>query len=159
MRRGDLADAEWERLRPFLPVSNGHCGRWREHRQVIDGILHRVRIGVQWRDLPERSGPGRTPGKSTDTVSRTVAPSGSGEQMSRGAGGASISGTATTQHPRRSRGASCPLAPTGTSCSARSASSRPGSRQRIRSRPPASVTVASVTRAIGVRPTTVSTRN
>ncbi|WP_411978014.1 IS5 family transposase [Streptomyces phaeochromogenes] len=54
MTRGDLTDAE--RLRPFLPVSNGRCGRWRDHRQVIDGILHRVRTGVQWRDLPERFG-------------------------------------------------------------------------------------------------------
>ncbi len=54
---GDLSDAEWERLRPFLPVSNGRCGRWRDHRQVIDGILHRVRSGVQWCDLPERFGP------------------------------------------------------------------------------------------------------
>ncbi|WP_079252745.1 transposase [Streptomyces sp. M1013] len=57
MGRGDLTDAEWERLRPFLPVSNRRCGRWRDHRQVIDGILHRVRTSVQWRDLPERFGP------------------------------------------------------------------------------------------------------
>ncbi|MGW1212498.1 IS5 family transposase [Streptomyces sp. NPDC002499] len=60
MGRGDLSDAEWERLRPFLPVSNGRCGRWRDHRQVIDGILHRVRTGVQWRDLTERFGPWKT---------------------------------------------------------------------------------------------------
>ncbi|WP_455907333.1 IS5 family transposase [Streptomyces cinereoruber] len=60
MGRGDLTDAEWERLRPFLPVSNGRCGRWRDPRQVIDGILHRVRTGVQWRDLPERFGPWKT---------------------------------------------------------------------------------------------------
>ncbi|MFI7394588.1 IS5 family transposase [Streptomyces tendae] len=60
MGRGDLTDAEWERLRPFLPVSNRRCGRWRDHRQVIDGILHRVRTGVQWRDLPERVGPWKT---------------------------------------------------------------------------------------------------
>ncbi|BDD69414.1 hypothetical protein GCM10023177_77070 [Streptomyces violaceoruber] len=60
MGRGDLTDAEWERLLPFLPVSNGRCGRWRDHRQVIDGILHRVRTGVQWRDLPERFGPWKT---------------------------------------------------------------------------------------------------
>ncbi|MFE5513838.1 IS5 family transposase [Streptomyces sp. NPDC056529] len=60
MGRGDLTDAEWERLRPFLPVGNGRCGRWRNHRQVIDGILHRVRTGVQWRDLPERFGPWKT---------------------------------------------------------------------------------------------------
>lgn len=58
--RGDLSDAEWERLRPFLPVSNGRCGRWRDHRQVIDGILHRVRTGVHWRDLPERFRPWKT---------------------------------------------------------------------------------------------------
>ncbi len=58
--RGDLSDGEWERLRPFLPVSNGRCGRWRDHRQVIDGIMHRVRTGVQWRDLPERFGPWKT---------------------------------------------------------------------------------------------------
>ncbi|MFF4020041.1 IS5 family transposase [Streptomyces sp. NPDC001843] len=60
MGRGDLSDAEWEWLRPFLPVSNRRCGRWRDHRQVIDGILHRVRTGVQWRDLPERFGPWKT---------------------------------------------------------------------------------------------------
>ncbi|WP_107091439.1 IS5 family transposase [Streptomyces sp. TP-A0875] len=58
--RGGLSDAEWERLRPFLPVSNGRCGRWRDHRQVINGILYRVRTGVHWRDLPERSGPWKT---------------------------------------------------------------------------------------------------
>lgn len=60
MGRGDLTDAEWERIQPFLPVSNQRCGRWRDHRQVIDGILHRVRTGVQWRELPERFGPWKT---------------------------------------------------------------------------------------------------
>ncbi|MEV6246849.1 IS5 family transposase [Streptomyces sp. NPDC051742] len=55
-----MSDAEWERLRPFLPVSNGRCGRWRDHRQVINVIPHRVRTGVQWRDLPERFGPWKT---------------------------------------------------------------------------------------------------
>ncbi|MFJ3842129.1 transposase [Streptomyces sp. NPDC054904] len=42
------------------PVSNRRCGRWRDQRQVIDGILHRVRTGFQWRDLPERFGPWKT---------------------------------------------------------------------------------------------------
>lgn len=55
----DRADRGRE-LRPFLPVSNGRCGRWRDHRQVIDGILHRIRTGVHWRDLPERYGPWKT---------------------------------------------------------------------------------------------------
>ncbi|WP_443077938.1 IS5 family transposase [Streptomyces sp. NBC_01450] len=60
MGRGDLSDAEWERLRPFPPASNRRCGRRRDHRQVTDGTLHRVRTGVQWRDLPERFGPWKT---------------------------------------------------------------------------------------------------
>src|SRR5512144_888225 len=58
--RGDLSDGEWERLWPFLPVSNGRCGRWRDHRQVINGILHRNRTGVPWRDLPKCYGPWKT---------------------------------------------------------------------------------------------------
>ncbi|MEU6520431.1 IS5 family transposase [Streptomyces sp. NPDC046978] len=60
MRRGDQSDAEWERLRPLLPVGNERCGRRRDRRQVIDGILHRIRTGVQWRDRPERFGPWKT---------------------------------------------------------------------------------------------------
>ncbi|WP_435848412.1 transposase [Streptomyces goshikiensis] len=60
MGRGGLSDAERERLRPFPPVSNGSCGRWRDHRQVIDGNLHRVRTGVQWPAPQERFGPWKT---------------------------------------------------------------------------------------------------
>ena len=59
-RRGDLGDKEWERLEPFLSVSNGRCGRWRDHRQVINGLLFRERTGAPWRDLPERYGPWKT---------------------------------------------------------------------------------------------------
>ncbi|MFJ3279472.1 IS5 family transposase [Streptomyces halstedii] len=58
--RGDLTDERWERLRLFLPVSNGRSGRWQDRRQLIGGILHRLRTGVQWRDLPERFGPWKT---------------------------------------------------------------------------------------------------
>ncbi|MEV7480479.1 transposase [Streptomyces sp. SID4912] len=61
--RGDLTDEKWERLRLFLPVSNRRSGRWRDRRQLIDGILHRLRTGVQWRDLPERFGPCKTVGE------------------------------------------------------------------------------------------------
>ncbi|MCX4451702.1 transposase [Streptomyces sp. NBC_01789] len=48
-----MSDAEWDRLLPCLEVSNGRCGRCRDHRQVIDGILHRVLTGAQWRDSPD----------------------------------------------------------------------------------------------------------
>ncbi|AJF63191.1 transposase [Streptomyces vietnamensis] len=56
----DLTNAQWERLEPLLPVSNGRCGRWRDHRQVVNGLLFRMRTGVQRRDLPERYGPWTT---------------------------------------------------------------------------------------------------
>jgi transposase len=35
-------------------------GRWRDHRQVLNGILFRTRTGVPWRDLPARYGPWET---------------------------------------------------------------------------------------------------
>jgi transposase len=61
MGRGDLSNAEWERLRPLLPPQTGRRGgRWRDHRQVINGIIWRTRAGAPWRDLPERYGPWET---------------------------------------------------------------------------------------------------
>ncbi|EFL20896.1 IS5 family transposase [Streptomyces himastatinicus ATCC 53653] len=41
-------------------MSNNRCGRWRDHRQVINGIIHRLSTGTQWRELPERFGPWKT---------------------------------------------------------------------------------------------------
>ncbi|AJC52787.1 putative IS1648 transposase [Streptomyces sp. 769] len=60
LSRGDLTDDEWAVLEPLLPVSNNRCGRWRDHRQVVNGIIHRLSTGVQWRELPERFGPWKT---------------------------------------------------------------------------------------------------
>jgi transposase len=33
---------------------------WRDHRQVLNGIVFRIRSGIPWRDLPERYGPWHT---------------------------------------------------------------------------------------------------
>ncbi len=71
-RRGDLSDADWERLRPFLPVSNGRCGRWRDHRQVIDGILHQVRTGVNGVICRSGSGHGRRSTSAIGSGQRTA---------------------------------------------------------------------------------------
>jgi transposase len=61
MARGDLTDAEWERIAPLLPRSQGRRGgQWRDHRQVINGILWILRTGAQWEDLPPRYGPRST---------------------------------------------------------------------------------------------------
>ena len=34
--------------------------RWRDHRQVINAILWKLRTGAPWRDLPDRYGPWKT---------------------------------------------------------------------------------------------------
>lgn len=44
-----------------MPSSDGQRGRpFRDHRQVIEGIVYRFRTGVAWRDLPESFGPWQT---------------------------------------------------------------------------------------------------
>ena len=59
--RFELTEAEYARIAPLLPhVTPQRGGRWRDHRQVINGILFRVRTGVPWRDVPARYGPWQT---------------------------------------------------------------------------------------------------
>lgn len=57
--RGELTDKAWSQIEPLLPVS-GRGGQWRNHRQVLNGILWKLRTGAPWRDLPERWGPWKT---------------------------------------------------------------------------------------------------
>ncbi|WP_369794330.1 IS5 family transposase [Amycolatopsis sp. ATCC 39116] len=52
-------DRAWARIEPLLPVS-GRGRRWRDHRQVLDAILWKLRTGAPWRDLPEQYGPWKT---------------------------------------------------------------------------------------------------
>ena len=62
MARGDLTDKEWQRLEPLLPPQKPQepGGVYRDHRQVINGVLWVLRTGAPWRDLPERYGPWQT---------------------------------------------------------------------------------------------------
>jgi transposase len=58
MRRGELTDEQWEKLRPLLPPQKPKIGRPAEdHRRILNGILWILRTGAPWRDLPERYGP------------------------------------------------------------------------------------------------------
>lgn len=44
-----------------LPGRTDGRGRpWRDHRQVINGVLWRLRTGTPWRDVPDRYGPWQT---------------------------------------------------------------------------------------------------
>ncbi len=61
MSRGDLTEAEWRVLKILLPVERetGKRGRGRppeDNRNIINGILWRLRCGTPWRDVPETYG-------------------------------------------------------------------------------------------------------
>jgi transposase len=59
-----LSDAAWERIEPLMPSSQGQRGRpFRDHRQVVEGIIYRLRTGIAWRDLPASFGPHQTVSK------------------------------------------------------------------------------------------------
>ncbi|MFH9677698.1 IS5 family transposase [Streptomyces sp. NPDC017405] len=59
VRRHELTDLEWELLAPLIP--RAATGRPRvEDRQVINGMVYKIRTGISWRDLPERYGSWKT---------------------------------------------------------------------------------------------------
>lgn len=56
-----FTDEQWLLLEAILPSSDGLRGRpFRDHRQVIEGIVYRARTGCPWRDLPAEFGPWQT---------------------------------------------------------------------------------------------------
>jgi transposase len=55
--RHDLTDQEWALLEPLLPDQRRRRARpWKDHRQVVNGVLWRTRTGSPWRDLPTSYG-------------------------------------------------------------------------------------------------------
>ena len=59
--RHDLTDQEWALLEPLLPDQRRRKARpWKDHRQVVNGVLWRTRTGSPWRDLPASYGRWKT---------------------------------------------------------------------------------------------------
>jgi transposase len=59
MARGDVTDAEWALIEPFVPVGGrGPVSGMR--RAQFNGVMWRFRTGSPWRDVPERYGPWST---------------------------------------------------------------------------------------------------
>ena len=59
--RLDLSDQEWALLEPLLPDRAPRRARpWKDHRQVVNGVLWRTRTGAPWRDLPVAYGSWQT---------------------------------------------------------------------------------------------------
>jgi transposase len=53
--RFDLTDEEWSQLEPLIP-SKRKSARV-DDRRIVNAILHVLRTGIPWRDLPEVYGP------------------------------------------------------------------------------------------------------
>lgn len=60
VRAVELSEVAWARIEPLMPRAVGRSRPWRDHRQVVEGIVHRYRTGIPWRDMPERFGPWQT---------------------------------------------------------------------------------------------------
>lgn len=62
MRRYELTDSEWERVKIYFPEKQpGTPGRPpKETRPILNGVIWLARSGAPWRDLPERYGPWET---------------------------------------------------------------------------------------------------
>jgi len=63
-RREELSDEQWAIIEPLLGEmprrSDGRGRPWRDHREVINGILWILRTGAPWADLPDRFPPYQT---------------------------------------------------------------------------------------------------
>lgn len=58
MRRHEIKDEDWERIRDLLPGKAGDRGvTAKDNRLFVDAVLWIAKTGAPWRDLPERFGP------------------------------------------------------------------------------------------------------
>ena len=57
MRRHEITDEQWERIKDLLPGKAGDPGRTAaDNRLFLNAVFWIARTGVPWRDLPERFG-------------------------------------------------------------------------------------------------------
>ena len=57
VRRYELEDRQWEKIKDLLPGREGTVGvTAQDNRQFVNGVLYILRSGSPWRDLPERYG-------------------------------------------------------------------------------------------------------
>ena len=59
MKRHELSDTQWERIKNKLPLErkNGAGRPAKDNRVMLNGIIYWLNTGIPWRDLPERFGP------------------------------------------------------------------------------------------------------
>ena len=59
MRRHELSEAQWNRVKDKLPPERKTQGGRpaKDNRVMLNGIIYWLNTGIPWRDLPERFGP------------------------------------------------------------------------------------------------------
>ena len=57
LRRQEIQDEDWDRIRDVLPGPPGDRGvTAKDNRLVVNAVLWIAKTGAPWRDLPERFG-------------------------------------------------------------------------------------------------------
>jgi len=71
MRRHEITDDHWDRIKDFLPGQAGDPGvTAKDNRLFVNAVLWIARTGAPWRDLPERFGPRGSAWKRFDRWAR-----------------------------------------------------------------------------------------
>jgi transposase len=61
MRRHEIAEDHWGRIKDFLPGQDGDPGvTAQDNRRFVNAVLWIAKTGAPWRDLPERFGNGNS---------------------------------------------------------------------------------------------------
>ena len=54
MKRYEITDQQWAKIKKYFPENKGKRGRpGKENRQMLNAMLWLARSGATWRDLPE----------------------------------------------------------------------------------------------------------
>ena len=59
VKKGELTDEAWALIAPLLPENGRRGGRWRDHREVVTGVLWRLRTGPLGATFPSATDPGK----------------------------------------------------------------------------------------------------
>ena len=71
MRRHEIKDEDWERIRDLLPGKAGDPGvTAKDNRLFVNAVLWIAKTGAPWRDLPTRFGKGNSVWKRFDRWSK-----------------------------------------------------------------------------------------
>ena len=71
MRRHEIKDEDWERIKDMLPGQPGDPGvTAKDNRLFVNAVLWVAKTGAPWRDLPERFGPWNSAWKRFDRWSK-----------------------------------------------------------------------------------------